>query len=83
MTELIDRMAVLDLVKRSADPTDGRVQRLALTSAGQEARGLALASLAELNILMTYGFNTDDIAVVARWLETVRLRFSHPVERTQ
>ena len=78
MTELIDRMVAAGLVIRSADPNDGRTQRLTLTAAGQAVRRSAVASLGELNTLMTDGFSGEEIGVVARWLGTVRTRFTTP-----
>lgn len=78
MTELIDRMVTAGLVVRSPDPSDGRAQRLTFTLAGQEARRAAVSSLADLNALMTEGFSPEEVAVVARWLEAVRTRFTTP-----
>ena len=76
MTELIDRMVAAGLIERRPDPDDGRVQRLTLTAEGEAARRLAVARVSMLNALMMDGFDEAEIAVVARWLDAVRVRFS-------
>ncbi len=76
MTELIDRMVAAGLIERRPDPDDGRAQRLTLTAAGEVARRLAAVRVSALNTLMMDGFSEADIAIVARWLDAVRARFS-------
>ena len=76
VTELVDRMVVAGLVDRRSDATDRRAQRLMLTEEGQHVRLFAQAGLTRLNAELMNGFSIDELAIVARWLETVRDRFS-------
>ncbi|WP_242140466.1 MarR family winged helix-turn-helix transcriptional regulator [Sphingomonas sp. TREG-RG-20F-R18-01] len=75
MTELIDRMVAAGLIERRLDPDDGRVQRLTLTAKGETTRRVTLERVSALNTLMTDDFTEAEIAVVARWLDAVRIRF--------
>jgi DNA-binding MarR family transcriptional regulator len=68
---LLARMERAGLVRRRADPDDGRTVRLDLTPAGTAALADVRAALAELNDRLTDGFSPDELAVVARWLEHV------------
>jgi DNA-binding MarR family transcriptional regulator len=74
LSELINRMADAGLVIRTADPNDGRAQRLMLTPKGRTARAAAMETSVDLDALMTESFTSEEIAVVARWLETVQTR---------
>jgi DNA-binding MarR family transcriptional regulator len=72
---LVDRMAAADLIKRRADPDDGRAWRLWLTPAGRTALAQAKAGLVEVNARLTEGFSEAEIDVVARWLTSLQTRF--------
>ena len=72
---LVDRMAAANLIRRRADPEDGRAWRLWLTPAGRAALAQSKAGLAEINARLTDGFTEAEIAVVARWLTTLQTRF--------
>lgn len=72
---LVDRMAAADLIKRRADPDDGRAWRLWLTPAGRTALAQAKAGLSEINARLTDGFTDAEIDVVARWLTSLQSRF--------
>jgi DNA-binding MarR family transcriptional regulator len=72
---LVDRMAAADLIKRRADPDDGRAWRLWLTPAGHAALAHAKAGLVEVNARLTEGFSEAEIDVVARWLTSLQTRF--------
>src|SRR5918994_7817094 len=65
---LVDRMTAANLIKRRADPDDGRAWRLWLTPAGRAALAQSKAGLAEINVRLTEGFTDAEIDVVARWL---------------
>jgi DNA-binding MarR family transcriptional regulator len=72
---LVDRMTAASLIKRRADPDDGRAWRLWLTPAGRAAMAQSKAGLAEVNARLTEGFSEAEIDVVARWLTTMQTRF--------
>jgi DNA-binding MarR family transcriptional regulator len=72
---LVDRMTAASLIKRRADPDDGRAWRLWLTPAGRAAMALSKAGLTEVNARLTEGFTEAEIDVVARWLTTMQTRF--------
>jgi len=72
---LVDRMTAANLIKRRADPDDGRAWRLWLTQAGRTAQAQAKAGLVEVNARLTEGFSEAEIDVVARWLTSLQTRF--------
>ena len=72
---LVDRMTAASLIRRRADPDDGRAWRLWLTPAGRAALAQSKAGLAEINARLTDGFSEAEIDVVARWLTTMQTRF--------
>ena len=72
---LVDRMTALGLIKRRADPEDGRAWRLWLTPAGRAALGQSKAGLAEINARLTEGFTEAEIEIVARWLTSFQTKF--------
>ncbi len=54
--ELVDRAVAAGLIRRRPDPEDGRRQRLAMTSAGEDTlAGLAAVHLEELRRLREDG----------------------------
>ena len=72
---LVDRMTAANLIRRRADPDDGRAWRLWLTAAGREAIAQSKAGLVEVNARLTDGFTDAEIDVVARWLASLQTRF--------
>src|SRR6476469_8780535 len=72
---LVDRMTAANLIKRRADPDDGRARRRWLTPAGRTALAQAKAGLVEVNARRTEGFREAEIDVVARWLTGLQTRF--------
>ena len=72
---LVDRMTAANLVKRRADPRDGRAWRLWLTSAGRVALVEIKTELAEINARLRDGFSEAEIDVVARWLTSIQGKF--------
>lgn len=72
---LVDRMAAANLIRRRADPDDGRAWRLWLTPAGRAALAQSKAGLAEINARLTDGFSEAEIDVVARWLTSLQSKF--------
>ncbi|MEH2567264.1 MarR family winged helix-turn-helix transcriptional regulator [Bradyrhizobium sp. AZCC 2289] len=72
---LVDRMTAANLIRRRADPDDGRAWRLWLTPTGRGALAQAKAGLAEINARLTEGFTEAEIDVVARWLTSLQARF--------
>jgi len=72
---LVDRMTAANLIRRRADPDDGRAWRLWLTPTGRAALAQSKAGLAEINARLTDGFTEAEIDVVARWLTSLQTRF--------
>ena len=72
---LVDRMTAANLIKRRADPDDGRAWRLWLTPAGRAAMAQSKAGLVEVNARLTDGFTEAEIDVVARWLTSLQSKF--------
>jgi DNA-binding MarR family transcriptional regulator len=72
---LVDRMTAASLIRRRADPEDGRAWRLWLTPAGRAALAQSKAGLAEINARLTDGFTEAEIDVVARWLTGLQSKF--------
>jgi DNA-binding MarR family transcriptional regulator len=72
---LVDRMTAANLIKRRADPDDGRAWRLWLTPAGRAAMARSKAGLSEINARLTAGFSEAEIDVVARWLTSLQTSF--------
>ena len=72
---LVDRMTAASLIKRRADPDDGRAWRLWLTPTGRAALAQSKAGLAEINARLTDGFTEAEIDIVARWLTSLQSKF--------
>jgi DNA-binding MarR family transcriptional regulator len=72
---LVDRMTAASLIRRRADPDDGRAWRLWLTPTGRAALAQSKAGLAEVNARLTEGFTEAEIDVVARWLTGMQSKF--------
>jgi len=72
---LVDRTTAASLIRRRADPDDGRAWRLWLTPAGRAALAQSKAGLAEINARLTDGFSEAEIDVVARWLTSLQSKF--------
>ena len=72
---LVDRMTAANLIKRRADPDDGRAWRLWLTPTGRAAMARSKAGLSEVNARLTDGFSEAEIEVVARWLTSLQTSF--------
>lgn len=72
---LVDRMIAAKLVKRQADPDDGRAWRLWLTPTGRTALARSKVGLVEINARLTEGFTEAEIDVVARWLTSFQSKF--------
>jgi DNA-binding MarR family transcriptional regulator len=78
---LVDRMTAASLIRRRADPDDGRAWRLWLTPAGRDALGQSRAELATINARLTEGFSDTEIDVVARWLTSFQSKFPRGDDR--
>jgi DNA-binding MarR family transcriptional regulator len=76
ISNLVERASRAGLVKRRADPEDGRAWFIELTSAGQAARKDAVRGARGLNERLCEGFTDAELQVVARWLDSVREKFS-------
>src|SRR5256714_5902731 len=65
---LVDRMTAANLIKRRADPDDGRAWRLRLTTAGRAAMAQSKAGPAEGNARLPGSFTAAEIDGGGRWL---------------
>jgi len=72
---LVDRMTAANLIRRRADPDDGRAWRLWLTPAGRAALAQSKTGLTEINARLTDGFTDAEIDIVARWLTSMQSKF--------
>src|SRR3954447_19597462 len=72
---LVDRMTAAGLIKRRADPEDGRAWRLWLTPVGRAALAQSKAGLAEINARLADGFTDAELDIVSRWLTSFQTRF--------
>lgn len=72
---LIDRMQRQQLLERKKCPEDGRATRLWLTPLGKDQLTLFKAQLMALNLRLTQGFTSDELAIVERWLHHIRQEF--------
>lgn len=70
-TNLSKRMEASGLIERITDHNDGRVTRLRLTQAGEDASAKSREMLKELNNRIIDGFSSEELATVARWLSHV------------
>ena len=78
---LVDRMTAAGLIRRRADPDDGRAWRLWLTPVGRAALAQSKAGLAEINAHLAEGFTNAEIDIVARWLTSFQTRFPRGEEQ--
>lgn len=78
---LVDRMTAAGLIRRRADPDDGRAWRLWLTPIGRAALAQSKAGLAQINAHLAEGFTDAEIDVVARWLTSFQTRFPRGEEQ--
>ena len=72
VTGLVDRMERDGLVRRVADPTDRRLKRVRMTSAGARLLEKAEQAYAARTRLVVAGLTATDLATLCRLLETVR-----------
>jgi DNA-binding MarR family transcriptional regulator len=74
-TMLIDRLEQAGLVRREPDDDDHRSIRLFATAAGSAKATAARPILSRLGKKLTLPFSDNEIAVVARFLESILERF--------
>jgi DNA-binding MarR family transcriptional regulator len=72
---LAERMMEGGLIKKRADPADGRATRLWLTGAGRKELARAKTGAADINARLMDGFSDAEIDIVARWLKAVQTKF--------
>ena len=78
---LVDRMTAANLIRRRADPDDGRAWRLWLTPVGRAALAQSKAGVAEINTRLVEGFTDTEIEIVARWLTSFQTKFPRGEEQ--
>ena len=81
LSGLIDRMLVDDLLERRPDPEDRRAYHIGLTHKGRTERAEAVLARRRLNDCLFDGFSDDELALVARWLDTIGARLAAPGTR--
>ncbi|WP_223572218.1 MarR family winged helix-turn-helix transcriptional regulator [Xanthomonas citri] len=72
MSGLIERTIKSGLAKRRRDDNDGRAWLVSLTPAGVKMRVEVAEGARKLNTALTEGFTQEELAIAARWLESVR-----------
>jgi len=72
---LVDRMTAADLIKRRADPDDGRAWRLWLTPAGRGRSRCRKPGFPRSTRASLRDSPTLKIDIVARWLTNLQTRF--------
>lgn len=75
LSGLLDRMGRDGLIERLPDPVDRRAWNIALTDEGKVLRAEAVRSARILNDQLCDGFNDAELAIVARWLGAVIIKF--------
>lgn len=75
LSGLLDRMERDGLIERRSDPDDKRAWGIVLTDTGRVLRGESVRSARILNDRLCEGFDDDELATVARWLEAVTTQF--------
>ncbi len=76
VTGLADRLERAGFITRRPSEQDRRVTLLALTGAGKARATAAKPLLAELNGRLVEGFTAEEVALVARFLDTATQRFA-------
>jgi DNA-binding MarR family transcriptional regulator len=66
---LVQKLEQAGLIERQTDPNDRRAVLLTLTTRGRTARIKAIERARALNASAVRGFNADEQAVIARWLQ--------------
>jgi DNA-binding MarR family transcriptional regulator len=69
---LIQRMEIMNWVRRATCEQDARTQRVWLQPAGREQLPALQRALAQINAKLTAGFTDDELQTVARWLRHVQ-----------
>jgi DNA-binding MarR family transcriptional regulator len=72
---LAERMTEAGLIKKRADPADGRAAQLWLTAAGRKELARARTGAADINARLMDGFSDAEIDIVSRWLKAVQTKF--------
>ena len=76
VTGLADRLERAGFIERKPGETDRRITNLFLTASGTERVRASKPLMAAVNAQLTEGFTPDEIALVARFLDTVVHRFA-------
>ncbi|MCF4165282.1 MarR family transcriptional regulator [Zavarzinia compransoris] len=76
VTGLAERLERAGLIRRRPHETDRRVTLLALTRAGRDRIAAARPLMTAVNARLTEGFTAEEVALVARFLETAAERFA-------
>lgn len=66
---LLARMESAGLVARTPDESDQRITRVSLTNRGTEVAAEARSAIDDLNAVLNEGFDAEELATVARWLD--------------
>ncbi|CAN7167554.1 MarR family winged helix-turn-helix transcriptional regulator [Rhizobacter sp. LjRoot28] len=69
---LVQRMEALGWVQRACCERDARTQRVWLLPPGREQLPALRQALSRINAQLTDGFNEDELATIARWLQHVQ-----------
>lgn len=66
---LVQRLEQAGLIERETDPNDRRAVLLTLTARGRMLRAKAVERSQRMNASAARGFNAEEQAIVARWLQ--------------
>jgi DNA-binding MarR family transcriptional regulator len=83
MSSMLRRLETAGLVRRDANPTDGRGSRLFLTAKGETVRSQALVLTRRLTSELTDGFSAAEVETIVRFLNSVVERFGDRDQREQ
>jgi DNA-binding MarR family transcriptional regulator len=75
ITALIGRMEAAGFVRRQPSNDDGRAVQLFATETGLKKAAAARPILTRLNARLTEGFDEQEVATVARFLQSILTRF--------
>jgi DNA-binding MarR family transcriptional regulator len=82
ITQLIDRLEAEGLVRRSEDPSDGRIRLASLTAQGQKACRRAMAIIETHEQIIAEALSERDAATLTRVLDRLHDQSGVPEGRT-
>ena len=81
ITQLVDRLEADGLVRRTEDPSDGRIRLASLTAQGQKACRRAVAIIEEHEQMVAEALSDRDAATLTRVLDRLHVQSEGPEGR--